>query len=135
MSQPDKILIVDDDPDFVAATRLVLESQGYAVDSAAGGAEALERIEVDPPDLMLLDIIMESPLEGLRVSQQMMSRRDVKDIPIIMVTSILSTNHAEEFPQNQFLHIYSWINKPCPPEQLLAEVQSAITRFRKSSRR
>ncbi len=132
MSQPDKILIVDDDPDFVAATRLVLEAQGYAVDSASGGAQALARIEKDPPDLMLLDIIMESPLEGVRVSQQMMTRRHVKDIPIIMVTSILSTDHADEFPRDQFLHIYAWLNKPCAPDQLLAEVQSAIARSRKS---
>jgi CheY-like chemotaxis protein len=135
MSQPDKILIVDDDPDFVAATRLVLETEGYAVDSASGGAEALARIEHDPPDLMLLDVIMASPLEGVRVSQQMMTRRGLKDIPIIMITSILSTNHAEEFPQDQFLHINAWLNKPCPPAQLLAEVRSALARSRQGKPR
>jgi CheY-like chemotaxis protein len=66
-----RILIIDDDPDFVEATRLVLVREGYDVISAGSGGDGLRRIREDAPDLIILDIIMDTVLEGLYVSREL----------------------------------------------------------------
>jgi DNA-binding response OmpR family regulator len=126
MSERRKILIVDDDPVFVKSTSLVLEAHGYDVDSARNGAEGLAKIEQEPPDLVLLDVMMSYLLEGVQVSRQMMTQKGVQDIPIIMVTSILDTEYREVFPLDQYLHIHSWLNKPVAPDALVAEVERVL---------
>ena len=55
-----KVLVVDDDPDFVKVTAKILEKAGYEVASASNGAKALQTMRSDPPDVVLLDIMMEN---------------------------------------------------------------------------
>ena len=117
-----KILVVDDDPDFVEATRIVLEQAGYAVVSAASGDESLQVVRKEKPDLIILDVIMSSILDGLNVSQQLQADPDHKDIPIIMVTSIANTDYAELFPTDEYVHIDAFMTKPVQPDQLLGQV-------------
>jgi CheY-like chemotaxis protein len=117
-----KILIVDDDPDFVEATRIVLEGAGYDTASAANGDESLEMVRADKPDLIILDVIMSSILDGLNVSQQLQDDPEHKDIPIIMVTSIANTDYAALFPTDEYVHINSFLTKPIPPDRMLQEV-------------
>ena len=66
-----KILIVDDDPDFVSYTRTVLESDGYEVVSAGNSDQGLRVLAQEKPDLVVLDVIMSSVLDGLSMSQRM----------------------------------------------------------------
>ena len=87
-----KILVVDDDPDFVEATRMVLEKAGHKVISASNGKTGVMRVREDEPDLVILDVIMDSVLEGLSVSQQIHDAAELAETPIIMVTSIASSN-------------------------------------------
>jgi CheY-like chemotaxis protein len=117
-----KILVVDDDPDFVEATRIVLEQAGYAVVSAANGNESLQVVRAEKPDLIILDVIMSSILDGLNVSQQLQGEPEHKEIPIVMVTSIANTDFAELFPTDELVHIDAFMTKPVPPDQLLAQV-------------
>ena len=107
-----KILVVDDDPDFVEATRIVLEQAGYAVVSAASGDECLQVVRKENPDLIVLDVIMSSILDGLNVSQQLQEDPEHKDIPIVMVTSIANTDYAELFPTDEYVHISAFMTKP-----------------------
>lgn len=121
-----KILIVDDDPDFVAATRKVLEREGHVVSSAANGDEALQQIAADQPDLILLDVIMTSVLEGLTVSRQLGTHPAYRQIPIIMITSIANVDYAELFPTDEQLHLDTFLTKPIPPERLIREVNRLL---------
>jgi CheY-like chemotaxis protein len=121
-----KILVVDDDPDFVEATRIVLEQAGYAVVSAASGDESLRVVRKEKPDLIILDVIMSSILDGLNVSQQLQADPDHKDIPIIMVTSIANTDYAELFPTDEYVHISAFMTKPVQPDQLLGQVSRLL---------
>ncbi len=123
MAQP-KILVVDDDPDFVEAMRLTLEPNGYAVVSAASGAEGLAKLESDAPDLVILDVIMASVLDGLQMSQRM--RDSARDVPILMVTSIANTDYAALFPTDEYIHIDGFLSKPVPPDVLLQRVQELL---------
>ncbi len=86
-----KILIVDDDGDFRASITTVLQSAGYIVTAAASAHEGLEKIAANPPDLIILDIIMEYDSAGYEVNQAIKFRDEYlaeRDIPILMVSSI-----------------------------------------------
>jgi|YNPNPStandDraft_1061719.scaffolds.fasta_scaffold05416_9 DNA-binding response OmpR family regulator len=135
MNASHRILIIDDDPAFTKATKAVLEAHGYAVDEAKDGEEGLAKMRQQKPDLVLLDVMMAWPLEGVSVSREMMDQRDLQQIPIIMVTSIRSSEHRGAFPQDEYLHIDSWLDKPCPPERLLSEVERTLARHEKFKRK
>jgi len=123
-----KILIVDDDPDFVETTRLVLESAGHEVVSAADGDEGLKMVAQEKPDLVILDIIMKTVLDGLHVSRQMAEDPEKRQIPILMVTSIANTDYAALFPTDEYIHINGFISKPISPQALLARTEALLNR-------
>ena len=126
-----KILVIDDDPIFVKSTTAVLQSRGYQVDSAQNAEEALAKMSQERPDLVLLDVMMDWVLEGVTISQEMMSQKDLQRIPIIMITSIRDSEYRGMFPQDQYLHINSWLDKPCSPDKLLSEVEKTFARHDK----
>jgi CheY-like chemotaxis protein len=86
-----KILIIDDDEDYRASTRTLLEGEGYEVIEARGGREGLQAVREQRPDLVVLDVMMESLAEGYSVNQAIKFHPDYRDlgpIPIIMVSSV-----------------------------------------------
>ncbi len=121
-----KILVVDDDPDFVFVCRTVLEKEGYEVLEAANGRLALETMRKDRPDLVLLDVMMSTTLEGVDVSKEMESDPELKDVPVVMVSSIATTEHAAEFPDDEAIPIEAWISKPIQPAVLLRIVKRYV---------
>jgi CheY-like chemotaxis protein len=131
MEQGSRILIIDDDPIYVKSTRAVLEAHGYQVDSAPNGEIGLSKMQEERPDLVILDVMMGWVLEGVTVSQEMMDQRDLRRVPIIMVTSIRNSEYKGLFPQDQYLHINSWLDKPCAPDKLVSEVRKTLARHQK----
>jgi CheY-like chemotaxis protein len=125
-----KILVVDDDPDFVEITRIILENNGYDVVSASDSEEAIEKMRNDKPDLVLLDIMMSQPLDGVEVSKKMLEDDNLKKVPIIVVSSITDSPHLAEFPSNEYLPLDDWITKPAQPEDLLAKINKYLKRFK-----
>ena len=121
-----KILIVDDDPDFVEVTRIVLEQANHEVIAATSGDEGFRRAKTDHPALVILDLIMDSVLDGVSTSERIYNDPDVRDIPIIMVTSIANTDYAALFPTDEYIHISAFLSKPITPRQLLREVNRLI---------
>jgi DNA-binding response OmpR family regulator len=126
-----KILVIDDDPIYVKSTTAVLQSRGYQVDSAQNAEEALAKMSQERPDLVLLDVMMDWVLEGVTISQEMMSQKELQRVPIIMITSIRDSEYRGLFPQDQYLHINSWLDKPCSPDKLLSEVEKTFARHDK----
>ena len=121
-----KILVADDDPDFVEFTRIVLEREGHTIVSAAGGGEALDKIVEETPDLIVLDVIMDTVLDGLSVSQELGEHEEYKQIPIVMITSIANTDYAELFPTDEYVHLNTFLTKPVAPERLVKEVNRLL---------
>lgn len=117
-----KILLVDDDPDFVNITRTVLQSKDHEVKIAANGQQALAAMRAEKPDVVLLDIMMSYILDGVDVTHEMVADEDLKDIPVIMVTSLASTPDADVFPTDEHVSVDGWMSKPIKPEELLAEI-------------
>ena len=121
-----KILVVDDDPDFVEAMRLTLEPNGYAVVSAASGDEGMAKLRSENPDLVILDVVMSSVLDGLQMSQRMQQDAAHKKTPILMVTSIANTDYAALFPTDEYISIDGFLSKPVAPEVLLTRVAELL---------
>jgi len=121
-----KILVVDDDPDFVEAMRLTLERSGHTVVSAASGDEGLAKVRTDKPDLVILDVIMSSVLDGLQMSRRMAEHPEHKRIPILMVTSIANTDYAALFPTDEYVSIDGFLSKPVSPEVLTKRVSELL---------
>jgi CheY-like chemotaxis protein len=121
-----KILVVDDDPDFVEIMRTILEANDYDVVTAANGEQALAQVKAQRPDLMLLDIMMSSVLDGLNVSEQLALDPEARFMPVIMVSSIAETPYAHVFPMGEQPHMDAWMSKPVDPKVLLAKVAELL---------
>lgn len=121
-----KILIVDDDPDFVEYTRTVLEAADYRVVSAGNSDQGMLTLNREKPDLVVLDVIMSSILDGLSMSQRMADHPDYEHIPIVMVTSIANTDYLALFPTDESIHIDAFLTKPIAPADLLQQIKRLI---------
>ena len=122
-----KILVVDDDPDFVEIMRTILEAHDYAVITAANGNQALLQVAAHHPDLMILDIMMSTVLDGLDVSQKLSEDPDARFMPVIMVSSIAETPYAHVFPMEEQPHMDAWLSKPVDPKTLLNKVAEFLS--------
>ncbi len=86
--KPTRILLIDDDPDIHLAVQMILEPLGYAVDCYQTGQAGLEAIRKDPPDAVVLDIMLTHPSEGLQVACELRRDSQLKRIPLILMSSI-----------------------------------------------
>jgi len=123
---PPLILVVDDDPDFVEAGRIVLEAAGYKVTSAASGDEALRVMRRERPDLVILDVMMSGVLDGLNASVQIKAERGLKRTPILMVSSITTSDYAAMFPTDEYVPVDAFLSKPVGPDKLRDEVKRLL---------
>lgn len=123
-----KILVVDDDSDFQNATRIVLEKEGHTIIAAKNGDEGYQRSQKDQPDLVILDVMMDSVLDGVSMSQQMYEDDSTRKIPILMVTSIANTDYAELFPTDEYIHIRGFMSKPIAPAKLIKQVNKLLAK-------
>jgi CheY-like chemotaxis protein len=122
-----KILVVDDDPDFVEYMRTVLEGNDYRVVSAGNSEQGMLALGREKPDLVVLDVIMSSVLDGLSMSQRMAEDPDLKHVPVVMVTSIANTDYLALFPTDESIHIDAFLTKPIAPAELLRQVDRLLT--------
>jgi len=124
-----KIMIIDDDPDFVEVTRIILESKNYKVINAYNREDAMVIMNQDRPDLILLDIMMNQPLDGVEICKQILDERQLNNIPIIVVSSITDSPYASKFPTDEYMSIDDWISKPAQPDTLLSKVSLYLQRY------
>jgi len=122
-----KVLVVDDDPDFVNIARTILQSQNYEVVTAANGEQALAAMRKEKPDLVLLDIMMSYILDGLDVSREMAKDAELKHIPVIMVTSLTGARAQVALPSDEYVPVEEWIHKPIDPDKLLERIEAALS--------
>ena len=124
-----KILIIDDDPDIVESMRVVLESKGYKIDAAENGKKGLEKIRVDKPDLIILDVMMESLDRGFEVARELKKDKNYKDIPILMLTAIkerVGLDFRSEAGDEVWLPVDDYVEKPLRSEELLLKVKALL---------
>jgi CRP/FNR family transcriptional regulator, polysaccharide utilization system transcription regulator len=128
------VLVIDDDRDFRESVRMILEDAGYEVDTAASGKDGLRKLREHRPDVIILDIMMESIVEGYAVNQAIKFQPEFEEyanIPIVMVSSI------EESPDERFgralevdlIRPNRYLTKPLDIPEFLEVVAKATRRY------
>ena len=127
MNRKARILIVDDDADFVESTKTVLESKPYEVIVAVNGDEGLRKAREEKPDLILLDVIMPVK-DGFTAAEQLKKDPKLAKIPVLMLTSFSTMGSGTEIPRGQgySLEAEDYIDKPVTPNNLLAIVEKHL---------
>jgi len=121
-----KILMIDDDPDFVFAISMVLEAEGYLLETASNGVEGLKKMRADLPDLVLMDVIMAGPLDGYYTTQEIADDPVLRNVPILMISSIANTPYVSLFPTDQYLAVVDFMFKPVDPTELLEKIRALL---------
>jgi CheY-like chemotaxis protein len=122
-----RILLVDDDPDFVASTKTVLESNSYEVIVATNGNEGIIKATSEKPDLIILDVIMPVK-DGFTAAEQFKKDPQLSKIPIIMLTSFSSKHGETSIPVSAgyALEAEDYVEKPIEPQALIKVVEKYI---------
>lgn len=129
MSKKSSVLIIDDDQDIVEAMRVVLESKNYKVETASSGKEGLKKIKSVEPDLIILDVMMETKDSGFEVAREIRGDKKYRNIPILMLTAIkekLGLDFKDEAGDQIWLPVDDYIEKPLKPAELLQKVSSLL---------
>jgi len=122
-----RVLLVDDDPDFIEANSIVLEASGFEVLTASSGADGLRMVKEEKPDVVILDVMMENTDEGFAVARRIRSRLR-SDVPIIMLTSVGKVTGYDFNPEENpdFFPIDVFLEKPVPPSILVNRVREVL---------
>jgi CheY-like chemotaxis protein len=129
-----KILVIDDDPDTILACRMALENVGHEVTDAINGREGLKMIKKDRPDLIILDVMMDTATEGFQLALKLRSPdptsewAQFSDIPILMLTAIHSTTPLRFEPDIDYLPVELFVDKPIEPDDLVGKVEWVLSK-------
>ncbi|RPI03004.1 MAG: response regulator [Calditrichaeota bacterium] len=133
MPNQKKVLVIDDNPDIIENTRIVLESEDYDVYSAPDGTQGLALIKKVKPDLIILDVMMKSLSEGFEVARELRSVnsqefKEVRHIPILMMTAVHQKFNFgfDRDLGTEWLPADAFIEKPVAPVDLLNKVREMI---------
>lgn len=124
-----QVLIIDDDPDYSAALKAVIEKKGYQADSAPNSELGLKKIETRKPDLIILDVMMETKDEGFRFSRKLKKSEAYKDIPILMLTSIKEAtgfDFKSEVGDDKWLPVDDYCDKLIKMEDLMVKIEKLL---------
>ncbi len=129
MNERRRLLIIDDDPDFVVGIQAILEGADYAVDVAYNPDEGFEALQTKPPDLLLLDIMMGRGAEGIMLARKMRKDPKLREIPVLIITGIRE-QIAFLFPGEpvhpRFVAVDELVEKPVEPQFLLDRVSALL---------
>jgi two-component system, sensor histidine kinase and response regulator len=129
MSEPVKILLIDDDSDFILINRTILESNGYVVEAAMDAKTAMEKVKTWKPNLICLDVMMPTGTEGFHLAYKIRQDPETKHIPILMITAIHDySDFRFSTEDGEFLPVDEFIEKPIRGPVLLSKVLDLLGR-------
>ncbi len=117
------IAIIDDDPDIIEATSLVLRSRGYNVVTASNPDDGYKIVKETQPQLIILDVMMDEPDDGFFLAQKF--RRENIKTPILMYTSVSKTI-GFQYGSGEMVPVDDFVEKPISPEQLVNKVENLL---------
>ena len=125
------IAVIDDDPDILEASTLVLEAKGHKVLTASDPDEGFKLVKEKKPALIILDVMMEEPDDGFFLAQRF--RRENIKTPILMYTSISKTVGLE-YGRGEMVPVDEFVEKPISPEELVEKVEKLLSKDIKRSK-
>jgi len=123
-----KILIIDDDQDLLAAIRLVLEAHQFEVETAITPSEGLNQVVSSKPDLVVLDVMMPTSLEGFEVARAIREEHHLRELPIIILTNIHNIRKVPYrfAPDENYLPVDLFLDKPIEPDKLVDTIKEML---------
>ncbi|MBN1934710.1 MAG: response regulator [Anaerolineae bacterium] len=125
MTSTARILVIDDDPDFVEFVRIILEAGGYTVFCAYNAEQGLELLRLERPDLVLLDMLMSYSMAGPEVTRTMQQDAELRTIPLIVISSVFTDKQAIE-QQETFAFVSAFLTKPVEPSDLVQLIEKTL---------
>jgi len=124
-----KILIIDDDPDFVEVTKVLFETKQYDVSAAYDPEEGFAKLEEEVPDALILDVMMGKGADGFIVARKIRKDSRFDKMPILMMTSMREQT-GFDFPgeriHSKFLPVDDYVEKGVEPQALLDKVEQLL---------
>ena len=122
-----RILLVDDDPDFVEAVAAILEGKGHEVVKAYDGDEGLEKVKEERPDLIVLDVMMPR-MDGYAVCKKLKADPEYRSIPVLLLTAVAAKIPTTRYTQQMGMETEAddYIDKPVEPEELVKRVEALL---------
>lgn len=124
---PVRIVCIEDDPQIIDLVRLILSRKGFQVIGAAGGQEGLTLVQVQKPDLILLDLMMPD-IDGWEVYRRLREDVTLASVPVIVVTA--RAQDIDRVLGLHVVHVDDYLTKPFTPKQLLESVERVLARQR-----
>jgi CheY-like chemotaxis protein len=123
-----KILVIDDDPDFLLAVEMVLEANGMEMEKATTPQEGIDKVLTTSPDLVILDVMMPTGYEGFEVAREIREKQKLIDLPIFMLTSVHGAKKVPYrfAPDENYLPVDVFMDKPVDPDQLVDTIQEML---------
>jgi DNA-binding NtrC family response regulator len=124
-----KVFLIDDDVDLVKMNEVVLKKRGHEIDIAYSASEARTKLPKNRPDIIVLDVMMESRSAGFELAREI--HKMYPDMPTIMLTSVHeATNVPYRFePDESWLPVVKFMDKPVDPSKLAGEIESTLKRI------
>ena len=123
-----KILVIDDDPDFLSAVRVALEAHGYDMEEAMTPEDGVSKVLSVAPDLVILDVMMPAGYEGFDVALELRQKHKLVDLPILVLTGVHSTKQVPYrfAPDENYLPVDVFLDKPIKPAQLIDSIEEML---------
>ena len=127
MTEKKRVLVVDDEPDFAAIVRENLEREGFDVEVAHNGVEGIEKVHADPPDAIVLDVMMPEK-DGYAVCSELKEDARYADIPILMLTAVAShvTSTRYSHYDGMSMEADDYLPKPASGEQIAESIKRML---------
>ena len=125
-----KIMIVDDDPDYIKVIKTILEREQYTVITAGDKTEGMEKIRAEKPDLAILDVMMHAWQDGFEMSRQLKKDPQFKDMPVLMLTAVenrTGIGFKSTAGDPTWLPVDVFLDKPVEPDVLLSEIKNLLS--------
>jgi CheY-like chemotaxis protein len=121
-----KILVIDDDPQFVSNMKQLLEANSYEVDTASSGKEGCVKAETSLPDLITIDVMMETWDEGFKVVDKLRENAKTNNIPRILLSAVGLHSSLDDLSSPELNDVEFVLQKPVKPAVLLDYVKKAL---------
>ncbi len=126
-----RILIVDDDPDLTSALQVILESADYTVTVACNRVSGMEKLRIERPDLLILDVMMNTWQDGFEMSRELKSDPELSNVPILMLTGVkekTGIGFKSTAGDSEWLPVDGFLDKPVEPDVLVEEVGRLLSK-------
>ena len=131
-----KILVIDDDEDFLVSMRIVLEAHEFVVETATTPEEGTAKVKSSKPDLVVLDVMMPTGYEGFEVARTIREEYNLRDLPIVILTNVHNVREVPYrfAPDEDYLPVDVFLDKPFGPEALVNSIKDLLGERREEPR-